>query len=239
MKKVKIDSLDMDNTFFHFDAREINFIEQHGFPAEIGPDSKNAEKTPKVFFSKGVKGVLDIIDVWLIWRMNKDHQNSEDWTKEFFSGDYLYDEIKKEITFDNMYKWLEQRKYYKVELIEGIDYLENDIDEAKQSAIKDKVEKENTKGIPWKFLFAYEMYKGKIAYSDETMEDWNMHTITGHGISSDKIFLIETCDGKDDALSVVETLYSRYEPKNEFRLLNSFMNYCKKRRSIKDNVKER
>lgn len=40
MKKVKIDSLDMDNTFFHFDAREINFIEQHGFPAEIGPDSK-------------------------------------------------------------------------------------------------------------------------------------------------------------------------------------------------------
>ena len=186
-----------------------------------------------------MKGVLDIIDVWLIWRMNKDHQKSEDWTKEFLSGDYLYDEIKKEITFDNMYEWLEQRRYYKVELIEKIDYLENDIDEAKQSAIEDKVEKENTKGIPWKYLFAYEMYKGKINHNDETMEDWNMHTITGHGISSDKIFLIETCDGKDDALSVVETLYSRYEPKDEFRLLNSFMNYCKKRRDIKDNVKER
>ena len=239
MKKVILDSLDMDKTLFHFDVREINYIEQYGFPAEIGPDSKNAEKTKKVFFSKGVKGVLDIIDVWIIWRMNKDHQKSEDWTKEFLSGDYLYDEIKKEITFDNMYEWLEQRRYYKVELIEKIDYLEKDIDEAKQSAIKDKVEKENTKGIPWKFLFAYEMYKGKIAYNDETMEDWNMHTITGHGISSDKIFLIETCDGKDDALSVVEILYSRYDNKEEFRLLNSFMNYCKKRRDIKDNIKTR
>ena len=239
MKKVILDSLDMDKTLFHFDAREINYIEQYGFPAEIGPDSKSAEKTKKVFFSKGVKGVLDIIDVWLIWRMNKDHHNSEDWTKEFLSGDYLYDEKKKEITFDNMYEWLEQRRYYKVELIEGIDYLENDIDEAKQSAIQDKVEKENTKGIPWKYLFAYEMYKGKINHNDETMEDWNMHTITGHGISSDKIFLIETCDGKDDALSVVEILYSRYEPKDEFRLLNSFMNYCKKRRDIKDNIKTR
>lgn len=239
MKKVILDSLDMDKTLFHFDVREINYIEQYGFPAEIGPDSKNAEKTKKVFFSKGVKGVLDIIDVWLIWRMNKDHQKSEDWTKKFLSGDYLYDEIKKEITFDNMYEWLEQRRYYKVELIEKIDYLENDIDEAKQSAIEDKVEKENTKGIPWKYLFAYEMYKGKINHNDETMEDWNMHTITGHGISSNKIFLIETCDGKDDALSVVETLYSRYDNKDEFRLLNSFMNYCKKRRDIKDNIKTR
>lgn len=239
MEKVIIDSLDMDKTLFHFDAREIDFIEQYGFSAEIGPDSKNAEKTPKVFFSKGVKGVLDIIDVWLIWRMNKDHQNSEAWTKEFLSGDYLYDEKKKEITFDNMYEWLEQRRYYKVELIEGIDYLENDIDEAKQSAIEDKAEKENTKGIPWKYLFAYEMYKGKIMHNDETMEDWNMHTITGHGISSDKISLIQTKDGKDDALSIVETLYKRFCNKEEFRLLNSFMDYCKKRRDIKENIKTR
>lgn len=197
------------------------------------------KRLQKYFLVKGAKGVLNIIDVWLIWRMNKDHQNSDDWTKEFLSGDYLYDEKKREITFDNMYKWLEQRRYYKVELIEGIDYLENDIDEAKQSAIEDKVEKENTKSIPWKYLFAYEMYKGKIMHNDETMEDWNMHTITGHGISSGKIFLIETDDGKDDALSILETLYSRYDNKEEFRLLNLFMDYCKQKRDIKENIKTR
>ena len=76
-------------------------------------------------------------------------------------------------------------------------------------------------------------------HNDETMEDWNMHTIIGHGISSDKIFLIETTDGKDDALSVVETLYSRYDNKEEFRLLNSFMDYCKQKRYIKENIKTR
>lgn len=56
MRKVIINSLDVENTLFHFDVREINFIEQYGFPAEIGPDSKNAEKTPKVFFSKRCEG---------------------------------------------------------------------------------------------------------------------------------------------------------------------------------------
>lgn len=76
-------------------------------------------------------------------------------------------------------------------------------------------------------------------HNDETMEDWNMHTITGHGISSDKISLIETCDGKDDALSVVETLYQQIVNKDEFRLLNSFIDYCKKKRDSKENIKIR
>lgn len=66
-----------------------------------------------------------------------------------------------------------------------------------------------------------------------------MHTFTGHGISSYKISLIRTKDGKDDALSIVEILYQRFCNKEEFRLLNSFMDYCKKRRDIKENIKIR
>lgn len=232
MRKVIIDSLDMDNTLFHFDVRDISFIEKYGFQADIGPDSKNAEKTPKVFFSKGIKGVLNIIDVWLIWRMNKDHQNSKDWPKEFLSGTYLDNEEKKKITFNNMYEWLMQRRYYKVDLLLGIDYIKNDIDEAKQSAIQDKIEKENKKEVPWKFLFASEMYKEKITHNDATMEDWNMHTIVGHGISPDKITLIQTKDGREDALSIIELLYQQYDNKEEFRILNSFIAYCEKRRII-------
>ena len=143
MKKITLSSLDIDNTLFHFDVRDISFIEENGFPANIGRDSKNAETTPKVFFSKGIKGVLELIDVWIIWRMNRDHQNSDNWTKEFLSGEYLKNEEKKEITFNNMYEWLSQRRYYKLDLIEGIDYLKNDIDEAKQSALDDKSKKEN------------------------------------------------------------------------------------------------
>lgn len=229
MRKVIIDNLDLENTFFHFDVRDVNFIEEHGFLADIGPDSKNAEKTPKVFFSKGVKGVLDIIDVWIIWRMNKDHQGFNDWTYEFLSGAYLYDEEKKEITFKNMYEWLSVRKYYKVDLLEGIDYIKNDIDEAKQSALLDKKEKDKTKDVSWKFLFAYEMYKGKIKHNNTTMEDWNMHTIVGRGILPNQITLIQTKDGKDDALSIIKVLYQQYKNVYEFRMLNSFMEYCDKK----------
>ena len=232
MKKITLSSLDIDNTLFHFDVRDISFIEENGFPANIGRDSKNAETTPKVFFSKGIKGVLELIDVWIIWRMNRDHQNSDNWTKEFLSGEYLKNEEKKEITFNNMYEWLSQRRYYKLDLIEGIDYLKNDIDEAKQSALDDKSNKENTKEIPWKFLFAYEMYKGKINHNDASMEDWNMHTITGHGISTNKISLIQDENGKDDALTIIELLYQQYQNKEEFRILNSFMEYCQIRRNI-------
>ncbi len=89
--------MDKDNTLFHFDVRNIDFIEQFGFPADIGLDSKNAERNPKVFFSKEIKGILDIIDVWIIWRMNKDHQHSENWTKDFLMGSYLNDEEKKKL----------------------------------------------------------------------------------------------------------------------------------------------
>lgn len=235
LKKITLSSLDIDNTLFHFDIRDIEFIEKNGFPATVGRDSKNAETTAKVFFSKGIKGVLDIIDVWIIWRMNKDNENTENWSQEFLSGFYLKDENKKEITFNNMYEWLIQRKYYKVDLSEGIDYIENDFDEAKRSALENKRKTENTEEIPWKFLYAYEMYKGKINHNDESMESWNMHTITGHGISPNKISLIETEEGKNDALSIIRSLYQQYKEKDNFRILNSFMEYCQKIEIKKNN----
>lgn len=59
-----------------------------------------------------------------------------------------------------------------------------------------------------------------------------MHTITGHGISANKISLIQDEDGKDDALTIIELLYQQYQNKEEFRILNSFMEYCQSRRNI-------
>ena len=83
-----------------------------------------------------------------------------------------------------------------------------------------------------------EMYKGKIKYNDVTMEDWNMHTISGKGILPDKISLIQSHDGKDDALTIIELLYQQYDNKDEFRILNSFIDYCIKRRNnLNDGIK--
>ena len=46
-------------------------------------------------------------------------------------------------------------------------------------------------------------------------------------ISTNKIYLIETKDGENDALSIVQNFYEQYDNKEEFRLLNSFIQYCK------------
>ena len=226
MEIINISELDLKNSFFHFDARSLEYIKEYGFTPDIGPDSKNAEETPKVFFSKGIDGVLDIIDVWLIWRMNKDHVDSNQWIKEFLSESYLFDEEKKNITFNNMYTWLSERKYYKVDLEEGIDYKIDDIDEAKSSAIQNKKNCEKSGEHPWRYLFAMQMYKGKIKNFNDKMEQWNMHTVSNKGISADKISLIETNDGKNDALSVILNLYD-INNNSGYRLLDEFITFCK------------
>ena len=227
MKKININQVDLENSLFHFDYRDIDFIDKNGFPADIGPDSKNAELTPKVFFIRGAKGVLDIIDVWIIWRMNREFSNTEGWVREFLSGDYLFDEEKKEHVFKIMYEWLSERKYYLLNLVEGQDYFEDDVDEVKLSALNDKKECEKNNTIPWKYLFAREMYNTKILKAGLSMEEWNMHTISGHGIKPELITLIETENGKNDALTVVKSLYEIYGNSEEYRILNSFINYCK------------
>ena len=65
-----------------------------------------------------------------------------------------------------MYEWLKLRKYYKLDLIPYIDFIPNDLDEAKKQALDNKKECENTNKKPWKYLFAMQMYKGKIKHYD-------------------------------------------------------------------------
>lgn len=139
MKKVIISDIN-NNSLFRFDARTLNFIEKYDFPATIGHDSINAETSEKVFFSRGIKGILDLIDVWLIWRLNKEFFKSDDLYYEFLSEEYLIDYEKQKFTFNNMYNGLLERKYFLVDLKEGIDYIKNDIDEAKKVLLKIKKE---------------------------------------------------------------------------------------------------
>ncbi len=61
-----------------------------------------------------------------------------------------------------MYEWLIKRKYYKVDLLQGIDYIENDIDEAKQSAIQDKIKKEKHKIFLGDFCLDTKCIKEKL-----------------------------------------------------------------------------
>lgn len=152
--------------------------------------------------------------------MNRDNCSKDNWSEEFSSGDYLYDRECQNVTFENMKNWLLQRKYYKIDLVEGHDYLVNDIDEAKKSVIE-----ERNQGDQSRYLLAREMYKNKtLDFDNEIVESWNMHTKIGHGVSSDKISLLLTPDGNSDALSMIKYLYLNYSNK-EYRLLDNFIEY--------------
>lgn len=239
MKTININEIDLDNTLFHFDARDMEYISRYGFPADIGPYSRNAEETPKVFFSKGIQGVLDLIDVWIIWRMNKDHNNSKNknWVNEFLLGTYLNDYEKLYVTFDNIYNFFADRKYYVVDLIEGYDFIKDDIDEVKRSSILEKDRSFDLKVTPWKYLFAKEMYKGKVKKRGLEMEDWNMHTISGKSVEPEKISLIIDDNGNDNALMVIKYLYNKFANKDNFRILNEFMQYVYELERVQNNIK--
>lgn len=239
MKTININEIDLDNTLFHFDARDMEYISRYGFSADIGPYSRNAEETPKVFFSKGIQGVLDLIDVWIIWRMNKDHNNSKNknWVNEFLLGTYLNDYEKLYVTFDNIYNFFADRKYYVVDLIDGYDFIKDDIDEVKRNSILEKDRSFDLKVTPWKYLFAKEMYKGKVKKSNMEMEDWNMHTISGKGVEPEKISLIIDDNGNDNALMVIKYLYNKFANKDNFRILNEFMQYVYELERVQNNIK--
>ena len=56
MKRVILEELDKENTFFHFTRKEnIKFIEQNGLIATKGQNAKNVEITPKIFFHRKYK----------------------------------------------------------------------------------------------------------------------------------------------------------------------------------------
>ena len=65
MKKITIDDLP-ENSFFHFTHIDnLEDIEENGLKSTIGENAAGIENTPKVFFSVGEKGIIEIMEVWL------------------------------------------------------------------------------------------------------------------------------------------------------------------------------
>ena len=63
-----ISKIDMNNTFFHYTAKNnLSTIIKNGLEPRIGKNSLYVEKSKKVFFSQGEKGILTLMDVWLRW----------------------------------------------------------------------------------------------------------------------------------------------------------------------------
>ena len=67
-----ISQINLEHTFFHYTAEQnLDTILKSGLEPRIGENSLYVEKTPKVFFVEGEKGIITIMDVWLRWLTGK------------------------------------------------------------------------------------------------------------------------------------------------------------------------
>ncbi len=162
---ISINEIDLDNALFHFHPREFyEEVQNHGLQPRIGDNANGIEKTEKVFFSKGIDGVLKLWDVWLKWEMkhafngdnkypglfknaqeradmeNYWHQNvpaNGDY-KEIKNFFYNFPEKYKQKFFDIIIlQKIQNQDYYILDIEDGKEYDSNGIDENKQKLKED------------------------------------------------------------------------------------------------------
>ena len=125
-----------------------------------------------------------------------------------------------------MYNDLKDRMYYSIDLEEGIDYLEDDIDDKKIDL--------KTRNIPEFIIREAKWQYGDGEYSDfddVKQERWNRNTIKGKVIEPEKLTKVISEKGDIDALKVVIEQYERYDNDSREKLkeLSDLVNYCKEK----------
>ena len=240
MKKIVLEELDKENAFFHFTNKDnIRSIEQNGLIATKGQNAKNAEQTPKIFFSKGTEGILELTDVWIKWMMNNAYsiknlygfynglskqqiiEKASSWDKEFRDRTYLEDKEKKEKVFELVYQKMKQGVYLSLDLESGKDFDYLDIDENKEKSLQLK-----RKGNIVNYLYTKEMYGSYSNVDSIKMEKWNMHTILYKNIDKERVSQVITKSGEEDILSIIRVIYQK---NNKYDILNDYMDYVEKR----------
>ena len=191
--KIKdISQIEIDNTFFHYTAKEnLNNIIKNGLEPRIGKNSLYVEKSKKVFFAKGEKGVLTLMDVWLKWLNSKCGMSNQ----IYFIGTFymrmplciklipnyivqksLKNKKKHIKVFNELKLILDNSVFFILDLKENIDFSYNDIDEVKNSYYES---------------FLKLLYPSTSDLKNKKMEYWNMHTYSNKLIEFEKVSLLK------------------------------------------------
>lgn len=241
MKYIKSNELDYEHTFFHFtriDSRAS--IEQNGLQAVAGGENEagNDNQNPAIYFSYGVDGMLKAIDVWIKWEYNRLAKNQAKYIPPYkFIDKKLMDK-----TYEKIYKDFKERMYFKVDLKEGKDPRTSDFsfDEIDQKKLNDykrykkDMQKYESGQQKWKPVYPNKtmqwMYGSYSDFSSFKQDNWNMNTHIGkRTISSDRLQIIETNNGRTDALSFAIETYNKYRDKLQdvdLSRLDDFMEYA-------------
>lgn len=206
MENIKIKDLleiNIYNSFFHYtNEQNLSSIDKDGLIPKIGDNATGIELTEKVFFAIGAKGVFAILDSWIRWLIAKRLTDlpGEKMDIPFyrFCTFIMRIPILRHIiaiivnfvvwlefriplfkinSFKIMKKILDTSVFLVLDLKEGEDFSYQDIDEVKSQNFDKKLLKQ--------------VYAKTRRIDSKKMDFWNMHTLTGKAISSDKIALLK------------------------------------------------
>jgi len=183
---------DMNLNYFHFTLENnLDNIIVDGLLPKIGKHATLIEKTPKVFFVKGLNNLLILFDCWInVWKKVPivsftygigSKLMKVKWFPKIFVDIYFKITKNSKLHKKNAYKifdeLLNKSVLLNLNLIERKDFDKNDIDEIKSS--------EYSKS----HLITLGYSKEYSDIDNIVMDEWNMHTLSNIGVSADKIKL--------------------------------------------------
>lgn len=190
LDKYEISIKDIDKNYFHFTPKyNLESIERNGLLPKIGKNAKYIEKTKKVFFVEGLDNLLILFDCWInvFYYMPKipfiytlgSHFLRQKWFPQFIADGYFgvlkKTKIHKKRAYKVFEKILNDSVLLNLKLIENIDFRYDDVDEIKSRNYKKRHLE----------LMGYS--KQYSSLENNKMDKWNLHCISNHIITKDKI----------------------------------------------------
>lgn len=204
-----ISQIDIEHTFFHYtNKKNLDTILENGLEPRIGANSLYVEKTPKIFFVEGEKGIITIMDVWLRWLTSKSGINKFIyWLGTIYMRTpFCIKSIPNNVVKKKLKNLKKRNKVYKkmkcilensifliLDLEENIDFAYSDIDEVKNTYYES---------------FLKLLYPSDSNIKDPKIEYWNMHTYSNKTVDSNKISLLKE-NNNDNANDILVNIIER------------------------------
>lgn len=192
MNNYIINKKDIDKNFFHFtNEKNLNSISDRGLIPCIGRNAKYLEKSKKIFFVEGLDNLLILFDCWIniyyympivpiIYTLGA-HFLRYKWFPQIIADSYFgilkKTKIHQKRAFQVFDKILDNSILLHLGLEENIDFKYNDKDEIK------------LRGYKKRHLELMGYSKRYSSLDNDSMDRWNMHTISEHKVKKEKIKL--------------------------------------------------
>ena len=244
MKYLKTKDINLEKSYFHF-TRTANrdSIEKSGLKSvgdgENGTGSDKNHKT--IFFSYGKDDLIENFNSWIRWEYNTKIKKRDDYYK-MLPTDKIDENVMNEI-YEKVYNDFKERIYLKLDLEEGKDFDRNQIDYKKVddlNAYKEELKKYEKGEQKWKPSYPNKVVKwmygnySVFGKNNTKVDKWNMFTKENITLSPEKISIMESENGRSDALSYIMEVYDKYkdeliEKGDDLSTIDSFMEYAREK----------